>query len=82
MKIGNLEVCKSTVGQWDNLWNYNVLCNGKLVDMFHTKKEAVEFAKVKFMTDYDTLCGIQNLAEEEALRRHQDAPSHLKGGIL
>ena len=82
MKIGNLEVCKSTVGQWDNLWNYNVLCDGKLVDMFHTKKEAVEFAKVKFITDQDTFYGIQNLAEEEALRRHQDAPSHLKGGIL
>ena len=39
--------------------------------MFHTKKEAVEFAKVKFMTEYDTLCGIQNLAEEEALRIHE-----------
>tara|TARA_R100000541_G_scaffold38599_1_gene46385 strand:- start:87 stop:335 length:249 start_codon:yes stop_codon:yes gene_type:complete len=82
MKIGNLEVCKSTVGQWDNLWNYNVLCDGKLVDMFHTKKEAVEFAKVKFIKDQDTFYGIQNLAEEEALRRHQDAPSHLKGGVL
>jgi len=72
MKLGNWKVCKSTVGQWDNLWNWNVLYNGKCVDMFHTKKEAVEFAKVKFMTEYDTLCGIQNLAEEEALRRHQE----------
>ena len=71
MKLGNWKVCKSTVGQWDNLWNWNVLYNGKCVDMFHTKKEAVEFAKVKFMTEYDTLCGIQNLAEEEALRRHE-----------
>jgi len=26
--------------------------------------------------------GIANLHEEEALRRHQDAPSDLKGGIL
>jgi len=71
MKLGNWKVCKSTVGQWDNLWNWTVLYNGKHVDMFHTKKEAVEFAKVKFMTEYDTLCGIQNLAEEEALRIHE-----------
>ena len=28
-----------------------VRCKGKTVDMFHTKKQAVEFAKVKFMSE-------------------------------
>ena len=51
MKLGNWKVCKSTVGKWDNLWNWTVLYNGKCVDMFDTKKEAVEFAKVKFMSE-------------------------------
>ena len=51
MKLGNWKVCKSTVGKWDNLWNWTVLYNGKCVDMFHTKKQAVEFAKVKFMSE-------------------------------
>ena len=49
MKFGNWKVCKSTVGQWDDNWNWVVKCKGKVVDMFHTKQKAVEFAKVKFM---------------------------------
>ena len=51
-----------------------------------TRKKMIEWVDLyyqeKFIKDQDTFYGIQNLAEEEALRRHQDAPSHLKGGIL
>ena len=62
MKLGNWKVCKSTVGKWDNLWNWTVLYNGKCVDMFDTK-----------IRDKESLVedGIANLHEEEALRIHE-----------
>jgi len=70
-KLENWEVCRSTVGQWDDLWNWTVFRDGNPVDMFHTKQKAVEFAKERFMIEHNNFCGIQNLAEDEALRIHE-----------
>jgi len=68
MKLGNWEVYKADDKGHSWKWVAN---NNSEIHLFPTKQKAIEFVKVKVMTNQDTFYGIQNLAEEEALRRHE-----------
>tara|TARA_R110002020_G_scaffold438359_4_gene648807 strand:- start:487 stop:780 length:294 start_codon:yes stop_codon:yes gene_type:complete len=68
----------------DSIWNHNVVCalndlkgliseKQNIVDRFENQESNhIEELCDKLRKEYDDFCGMQNLAEDEALRRHQE----------